>query len=109
MYNIAFVNWIVDCRNAARRGVSINMVNVNGLIMHNLWLYDGGVNWSRSQSTNVSIRDCTFYKDTIDATPIEDLSDVEIRFTYRMSGDWGDGCSLGPIEISDDLTWTITE
>ncbi len=108
MKNIAFVNWIVDAREAPRApDLNLNP-SIDGLYIENLWFFGGSLNWADGQHTNVSVRGCVFNKQTIDKFPFDDYSDIEIRFTDRMGSDWGAGCSLGPIEIFDDYTWEVS-
>lgn len=106
MKDIAFVNWIIDAREAFR-SPDINMnPDIDHLFIKSVWLYGGSFAWKESTMTNVHISDVVMEKQTIDAFPFELDADLEIRFTRRMNSDWGPGCVLGDIIINKNLTWS---
>jgi len=108
--DIAFVNWIIDCRERTNPSCGLNIIDTDNLLMENVSLFDGAIIWREFTHTNVTIRNTTMLKQSLTpAVPFDSTADVSIRFTKRMTQDWGSGCTLGPIIVFEDYSWAPAE
>lgn len=108
--DIAFINWIIDCRNRTNPSCGLNMIDTDNLLMENVTLLDGSLIWREFTHTNTTIRNTTMLKQSLtSAVPFDSTADVSIRFTKRMTQDWGSGCTLGPIIVNEDYSWAPLE
>lgn len=110
--DMAFVNWIIDCRYATNSSNGFNIVDTDNLFIENMTLIEGQIVWRDYYHTNLTVRNSLMQSQTgISSDPevFEAGSDVNIRFTRRMARDWGAGCTLGPVIVNEDYSWAPIE
>ena len=110
--DMAFVNWIIDCRTATNQSNGFNLIDTDNLLVENVTLIGGQFVWRDRYHTNITVRNTLMRNQTgLESDPpiFDEGADINIRFTRRMARDWGAGCTLGPVIIYDDYSWAPIE